>query len=235
MRVAILQARMSSTRLPGKVMADIRGRPMIANQLDRIARAKSLHSVLVATSTDPSDDVLSDFCARAGIAHVRGPLHDVLARYALALDSVPLCDTVVRLTADCPLIDPDLIDDTVAFHTAADVDYAANRFDPAGLDVEVAKVAALRQAARDATDLYDREYVVPFLYRNPERFSVGFAPRDQDRRAWRWTVDLPSDLAMVRAVFDALAPQGDAFGWRDIAAWLHANPHVAALNGALGP
>jgi spore coat polysaccharide biosynthesis protein SpsF len=226
---------MSSSRLPGKVMADIGGRPMIVHQLGRVARARSIDGVLVATSTDPSDDVLADFCAQAGIALVRGPLHDVLARYALALDSVPQCETVVRLTADCPLIDPALIDDTVAFHAGAGVDYAANRFDPAGLDVEVAKVAALRQAARDATDPYDREHVMPFLYRNPERFSVGFAPRDQDRRAWRWTVDHPSDLAMVRAVFDGLAPHGEGFGWREIAAWLHANPHIAALNGALGP
>lgn len=235
MVLAILQARMSSTRLPGKVMADVAGAPMILRQIERLNRAPSLTRIVVATSDQPSDDPLAGAMDAAGVPVFRGSLDDVLGRFVGALDAFGPADIAARLTADCPLADPGVIEATVALREATGADYAANagerRTFPKGLDVEVFRVAALRAAATETRDPYDREHVTPFLYRRSERFSVAFHHQSVDEGEVRWTVDRPDDLTFVRAVYDALYPDDPAFTSDDVRAFVRTRPDLMHLGG----
>lgn len=221
MAVAILQARMSSTRLPGKVMKSVAGRPMLERQIERLRRCSTLDRLIVATSDDASDDPLAQFLQTIGIETFRGALHDVLGRYVGAVEALGVNGPVVRLTADCPLADPEVIDDCVRLQARLGVDYASNaqrRTYPRGLDVECFGLGALLTAGREASDPYDREHVTPFLYRNPKRFSQGDLVQDRDESALRWTVDTPEDFAFVERVYAALYPNKPDFSSGDIRA-----------------
>lgn len=235
MVLAILQARMSSTRLPGKVMADLAGAPMILRQIERLNRARSLERIVVATSDQPGDDPLARALEAAGAPVFRGPLDDVLGRFIGALDAFGPADVAVRLTADCPLADPDVIEATLALRQATDADYAANagerRTFPKGLDVEVFKVAALRAAAAETRDPYDREHVTPFLYRRPERFALAFHHQTAEEGEVRWTVDRPDDLEFVRAVYEALYRGDPAFSSDDVRDFVRSRPDLQLLGG----
>ena len=220
MTVAILQARMSSTRLPGKVMRPLVGRPMIERQLERLRRSTGLRLV-VATSTDASDDPLAKHLRDIGVDVFRGSLHDVLDRYVGAARTFGVEGALIRLTADCPLADPGVIDDCVRLRAELGVDYASNgrrRTYPRGLDVEVFTLEALLTAGREAVDPYDREHVTPFLYRHPERFTQGELVQARDESHLRWTVDTPDDFAFVERVYDALYPGKPDFTSDDIRA-----------------
>ena len=221
MAVAILQARMSSSRLPGKVMKPLLGRPMVERQIERLRRCAELERLVVATSDDASDDVLADFLDSIGIDTFRGSLHDVLDRYVGAIRAFEVSGPTVRLTADCPLADPDVIDDCVRLHASLGVDYVSNgrlRTYPRGLDVEVFDSEDLMTAGREASDPYDREHVTPFLYRNRERFTCADQTQPRDESALRWTVDTPEDFAFVERVYDALYPTNPRFTSEDIRA-----------------
>ena len=235
MPLAILQARMSSSRLPGKVLADLAGAPMILRQIERLNRARRLGRIVVATSDQASDDVLAACLDRAGVAVFRGPLNDVLARFIGAMDAFGAVATVVRLTADCPLADPVVIDDTLALHAASGADYTSNtparRSYPKGLDVEVFKAEALRTAARETADPYDREHVTPFLYRRPERFRIAGLEQAADEGEVRWTVDRPDDLDFVRAVYAGLYGPHPAFTSDDVRAFVRGRPELIQLGG----
>jgi spore coat polysaccharide biosynthesis protein SpsF len=226
MVLAILQARMSSTRLPGKVLRPILGRPMIALQVERLRRSKRLGRIVVATSTGPEDDPLADYAQSLGLTVFRGDLADVLDRFHGALAAHGDGEHLVRLTADCPLADPEVIDAVIARHLETCADYTANtegRTFPKGLDVEVCRVSALEAAWREARDPYEREHVTPFLYRHPERFKQAAVTRDPPQR-YRWTVDTPEDLAFVEAVYAGLYPTNPAFTSADVLAWQERNP-----------
>jgi spore coat polysaccharide biosynthesis protein SpsF len=182
MTVAVLQARMSSSRLPGKVMRPILGQPMIALQIERVRRSRRLAEVVVATSIDPSDDPLADFLSSIGVRVVRGPLDDVLGRFIAVIDTLGLTGDLVRLTADCPLADPEVIDACIDLRKQGGFDYASNgrlRTYPRGLDVEVFRIQALQQAARETNAPYDREHVTPWLYRPGSPFSQGELVQDR--------------------------------------------------------
>jgi spore coat polysaccharide biosynthesis protein SpsF len=215
LNLAILQARMSSTRLPGKVMAPVLDEPMIGRQLERLSRAARLQRIVVATSQDPSDDPLAAYCEGLGYPVFRGSLDDVLGRFMGALDAFSEADTVVRLTADCPLADPAVIDATIARHEETGADYTSNtpavRTFPHGLDTEVMGRSALEAAWREAKDPYEREHVTPFIYRRPERFRIASLSRAPSLAHLRWTVDVPEDLAFVREVYAQLYPAHPAF------------------------
>jgi spore coat polysaccharide biosynthesis protein SpsF len=234
MILAVLQARMSSTRLPGKVMADVAGAPMIVRQIERLRRSRRLDGVLVATSTDPSDDGLAAMLSLHDVAVHRGPLDDVLARFAGALAAHP-AEVVVRLTADCPLADPEAIDATVDLLTSRGLDYAANtpahRTYPKGLDVEVMRADVLLRAAREANDPYEREHVTPYLYRRPDLFAQDFISQAADEGELRWTVDRPDDLEFVRAVYAALYPGKPHFTSDDVRAFVRARPDLHRFGG----
>jgi spore coat polysaccharide biosynthesis protein SpsF len=235
MVLAILQARMSSSRLPGKVMADLAGAPMILRQIERLERAPSLSRIVVATSDQPSDDPLARALEVAGIPVFRGPLDDVLDRFIGAIDAFGPADIAARLTADCPLADPSVIEATLALRAAIGADYAANagerRTFPKGLDVEVFRVEALRAAAAETDDPYDREHVTPFLYRWPERFALAFHHQPVDEGDVRWTVDRPDDLVFVRAVYDALYAANPAFTSDDVRDFVRGRPDLLNLGG----
>lgn len=230
--LAVLQARMSSTRLPGKVMRLIEGRPMLGRHLDRLKRCTMIDELTVATSEEPSDDPIAAFCNSEGIACFRGPLTDVLARFEGAVAQYPSVNHVVRLTGDCPLADPAIIDDIVRTHLAGNFDYTANTLAPRvpdGLDAEVMTRTALSIMVAEAAEAYEREHVTPFLYRHPDRFRVHFVHSETDQSLVRWTVDTPEDFRLVEAVFRELLP-GGPFGSGEIAALLQRRPDIASLN-----
>ncbi|MDE2440339.1 MAG: glycosyltransferase family protein [Betaproteobacteria bacterium] len=230
--LALLQARCSSSRLPGKVLKPILGEPMIVRHIERLRRTLHLSPLVVATSTEASDDPLAELCASLDIACRRGSLSDVLDRfYQAAAPFAP--DHVVRLTGDCPLADPEVIDACIDYHLAGDYDYTSNALRPSfpdGLDVEVFRFSALADAWREAQLPSEREHVTPFLYNHPERYRIGHFTQAEDFSWLRWTVDQPEDFAMVERVYDALYPTNPAFSTRDIIRWLATHPEVAALN-----
>jgi spore coat polysaccharide biosynthesis protein SpsF len=226
---------MTSTRLPGKVMADVAGMPMILRQIERLRRCKRLDQIVVATSSDASDDGLAQTLTEARIGVYRGSLDDVLSRFIGAMDQFGPDPTVVRLTADCPLTDPDLIDATIALFEAEGADYASNtperRSYPKGLDVEVMKASVLRQAAAEATDPHDREHVTAFIYSRPERFKIAGLEQHASEGEVRWTVDRPDDLAFVRAVYEALYPRKAAFTSDNVRVFVQSRPDLWAMGG----
>lgn len=213
---------MTSTRLPGKVMAPVLGEPMIGRQVERLRRARLIDTLVVATSTDPSDDSLAVYCERLGLTVTRGPLDDVLERFRMALAPHADAKAVVRLTADCPLADPVLIDEVIAHHHQVDADYTSNtlqrRTYPHGLDTEVIRPSVLNQAAERARDPYEREHVTPYIYRRPEVYRLAGVSRHRSLAYLRWTVDFPQDLTFVRDVYARLYPFDPDFDSDAIAA-----------------
>lgn len=235
--IATVQARMGSKRLPGKVLADLAGEPMLVRVMERARRAKTLDQVVVATTTSREDDAIVALCETRGYAWGRGSDRDVLDRIYRVVQTQG-ADVVVRLTADCPLIDPDVIDHTVGGFLKADppVDFAANRFPPPmertypiGLDVEVCTFAALERAWRDARDPHEREHVMPYLYEEPGRFRVLHVRSEKDYGQLRWTVDTSEDLELVRAIFTAFDGR-DTFGWEEVLDLLERRPELAEIN-----
>lgn len=232
MIVAIVQARMSSTRLPGKVLAPVAGKPMLERQLERVRRSRMIERLVVATSEEPEDDAVAAAARAAGCDGFRGSLEDVLDRFTAAARYYEATD-VVRLTADCPLSDPELVDDVLRVHLASGADYTSNVLEPRypdGLDVEVLGVDALERAWSEAATPHDREHVTPFLLHHPERFLLRSVRGEQDLSRLRWTVDHPEDLAFVRAVFERFLPERPDFGWRDVLELLEREPRIAAAN-----
>ncbi|MDB5445112.1 MAG: flagellin modification protein FlmC [Phenylobacterium sp.] len=234
MILAVLQARMNSSRLPGKVLLPLAGEPMILRQIERVRRARRIDRLVVATSVQATDDRLADVLRTAGVEVFRGPLDDVLARFLGALEAFP-ADHLVRLTADCPLADPQVIDATIALHLASGGDYAQNRLEtkgyPKGQDVEVISAQALRRAAAEATTPEAHEHVTWGVWNHPERYRIARLEPPVDEGTVRWTVDRPDDYEFVRAVFEALYPADPAFTSDDIRAWVRAHPQWANWGG----
>jgi spore coat polysaccharide biosynthesis protein SpsF len=228
--LAIVQARASSSRLPRKVLLPILGTPMLRHELDRIARARAIHALLVATSVDASDDPIAALCASTGHECFRGSLDDVLDRFYRAA-SAHAPQLVVRLTADCPLIDPAVIDAVIDLARASGADMAVtDESFPDGLDVEVVRFDVLAQAWAEATRPSDREHVTLFVRRQPERFRIAPLPNDRDRSRLRLTVDEPQDFDLVQRIYQALYPANPAFTTNDVVALLEAHPELTAIN-----
>ena len=231
--LAIVQARMSSTRLPGKVLKPLAGKPMLARQLERIARARLVDKLVVATSAEASDDPIAVVCAGLGIACFRGSLADVLGRFIGAAEAFGPPRHIVRLTGDCPLTDPAIVDAAIALHLANGVDYTSNgvqRTYPDGLDVEVMTFAALARAACEASEPFEREHVTPRLYRRTDLFSQQPLLNPVDLAELRWTVDNAKDFEFAEKVFQELLPLNPDFGWREVLALVQEKPEIAAIN-----
>lgn len=232
MIMAILQARFSSTRFPGKVLKPILGKPMLLLQIERVRRVQGIDRFVLATSTHPSDDEVARICREAGLTVFRGSLDDVLDRlFQAAQRARP--DHVVRLTGDCPLTDADLIDRAIDFHVRGNFDYSSNTIEPTwpdGLDVEVVRFFCLEQAWREAILPSEREHVTSFIYTRPERFRIGNLKNNVDLSALRWTVDEPADFELVRTIYEALYPVNPAFGTSDILALLEKRPQLEMIN-----
>lgn len=230
--VAIVQARMSSSRLPGKVLKRIQGQPMMMLQLERLSRARRVHEIVVATSAEPEDDAIAELCRRSGINYHRGSLHNVLERFVQAA-TTSQANIVLRLTADCPLSDPTVVDGLIGHMCKGGFDYASNTIErtwPHGLDVEAITFEALAAADRETDDPFDREHVTPFFHKHPDRFKRGSYTDADNRAALRLTVDYPEDLDVITRIYDALYPDNTSFTTDDIVAYLDANPAIRALN-----
>lgn len=232
--LAILQARVTSTRLPNKVLAPILGQPMLARQIERLRRATTLDKLVVATSDDASDDPLAAMCAAICVPCYRGSLHDVLARFQGASVAHGPADHIVRLTGDCPLADPAVVDTVVCHHLSTGSDYTSNAIQPSwpdGLDVEIMRASVLQRAFCEAGLPSEREHVTPYLYKHPERFRIEYVKGDRDLSALRWTVDESADLAFVSEIYAALYAQNPAFDTAAILALLEQRPELERLNG----
>lgn len=220
MIVAIIQARMTSSRLPGKVLREVGGRPLLDWMLSRVRRSRQLDKVVMATTVNGDDDPVAHLCARLGVDVWRGDEHDVLGRYRDAAAHHG-ADVVVRLTADCPMCDPTLIDDAIAVYRSSGADHVYNRMVPAGypngLDVEVFSRAALESAAAVVTHPILREHVTSYIRGSRPNlpkgdFRLAAVPAPADFRHVRWTVDTEEDLARVAVLLETL-PEG--FSWFD--------------------
>ena len=239
--LAILQARMTSSRLPGKVLEPLEGAPMILRQIERIRRSEAIGGLVVATSTDPSDDRLAAALKAHDVTVVRGSLDDVLARFIAVIDQYET-DAVVRLTADCPLASPAVIDAVVNAFTSNNLDYCSNTLVPTypdGVDVEVVRAGALRWVNEHSADRAEHEHVTLGVYRRPDRFRLHNVTGPQDLSDLRWTVDTPEDLSFVRAVYAELYAEQPAFELEDVLELLRRRPDLsrtsadAARNAAL--
>ena len=231
--IAIIQARVGSSRLPGKVLLDLCGKTVLGRVVERVKRMSKVKELIVATSILDSDDAIEDECRRLGVACFRGSEDDVLDRFRGAADTMA-ADQITRITADCPLIDPGVSDDIIERFETADppVDYASNKIPqsfPRGLDTEVFTREALERSARWAKKPYHRTHVTAYMYQTPELFTLLSVTSDVDRADWRWTIDTPEDLAFVRSVYERLDGSPD-FTWLDVVKLVDDNPDLAKIN-----
>jgi len=258
--IAIIQGRMSSSRLPGKILADIAGQPMLQRVFIRTSRAASVSQTLFATTTDPSDNPVAEYCDFSGIPFTRGSLYDVLDRYYQTA-KVAKADVVVRITADCPVIDPELIDKVVetviseqSSVNGVPFDFVCNRLPPPyprtypiGLDIEACTFKVLEEAWKKAKEPYHREHVMPYLYEGVKliaenrSMSTGISPRGYniallhhttDFGDYRWTVDTPEDLEFMRQVYGHFDGIDD-FTWKEVLDLVHDNPDLMKINAGV--
>ena len=251
--VAIIQGRMSSSRLPGKILADIAGQPMLTRVFTRTSRAQTLDEVLFATTTDASDDPVAEYCDFSGIPFSRGNLYDVLDRYYQSSKEAK-ADVVVRITADCPIIDPVLIDDVVNTLLEDEYDFVCNRLPPPwhrtypiGLDVEACTFSILEKAWKKAKEPQHREHVMPYLYEgvdlttfdrqlqtgiSPRGYKVALLHHTTDLGDYRWTVDTPEDLEFIRQVYVRFDGRDD-FTWKEVLDLVHNEPKLMEINASV--
>lgn len=228
--VALIQARMTSSRLPRKVLQDIAGCPMLLRVVDRVKQAKTIDIVAVITSMHESDDAIEQYCNENGIQVFRGNLDDVLDRYYQAAIHF-YADAIVRITADCPLLDPAISDLVVETFKNGNYDYVSNTIEctyPDGLDTEVFRFDALKRAWQSANLKSEREHVTAYIYKHPELFRLGMVKHFEDYSALRWTVDTQADLDFVCAVYANF--DGKHFGMTEILRFMEEHPEVSSIN-----
>ena len=233
-RVATIEARMTSSRLPGKIMKEIIGRPLLERLVERIRRASLVDEVIVATTVNPQDDVVEKWAGQAGISIYRGSEDDVLLRVLEAAKAFS-GDIIVELTGDCPLLDPAMIDQVVRFYLDSDYDYVSNileRTYPRGFDIQVFSTAVLDEVNRLTQDPADHEHVSLYIYEHPERYKLGGlrAPDALCAPDYRLCVDTPDDLEVIRKIYETLYPKNPAFSALDILNFMRQHPDIAELN-----
>ncbi len=236
--IAIIQARMSSTRLPGKVLLEIApGKTVLECMLERVAASKEIEKTIIATTTNPKDQVLVDFMEKIGKPYFVGDENDVLDRYyqAAKAHGAKSGDVIVRMTSDCPIIDPKVVDETIQYFKAGDFDYASNNLEPYtyadGMDTEVFTFDALEKAWKEATSPAHREHVTFYFWKNPEIFKIGqYKNPNGDQAGYRLTLDYPQDLELLQKVVQALYPKNVLFTMQDILSFLDERPEIKKIN-----
>lgn len=233
-KVIIVQARMTSTRLPGKILKEVLGKPLLEYQVERLRRVRNADKIVIATTTNNTDEPVVSLGGRLAVPVYRGPENDVLARYHGAARAYG-AGLVVRVTSDCPLIDPGVIDRVIGFyHEHKDAyDYVSNtlqRTYPTGMDTEVFPFTVLDEAYREALDAAEREHVTPFIYRRPERYRIGQVIAYNDTSRHRWTVDTPEDFELVRRIIEVIYPENPAFSLYDVLNLIDRNPSWTEIN-----
>jgi spore coat polysaccharide biosynthesis protein SpsF len=251
--VAIIQGRMSSSRLPGKILADIAGQPMLTRVFTRTSRARTLNEVIFATTSDSSDDPVAEYCDFSGIPFTRGSLFDVLDRYYQAASKAN-ADVVIRITADCPVIDPMLIDDVVNTLLEDEYDFVCNRLPlpwsrtyPIGLDVEACSFKILKKAWKEAKEPQHREHAMPYFYEgvslvnesrtlqtgiSPRGYKIALLHHTADFGDYRWTVDTPEDLEFMRQIYSRFNGRDD-FKWKEVLDLVHGEPELMEINAGV--
>jgi spore coat polysaccharide biosynthesis protein SpsF len=222
---------MGSTRLPGKVLRKLGARTVLACVIHRVRRFRHIDSLLVATTLEPADDQLAEEAASCSAGVFRGSEIDVLDRYYQAA-RYARADAIVRITSDCPLIDPEISDRTIQIFLDEQPDYASNTLErtyPRGLDTEVMKFSALERAWQEASEPYQRAHVAPYLYQNPGKFRLRSVKGASDFSGYRWTLDTPEDLEFLQEVYARLGGSED-FTWRDVLRLLGREPALAEMN-----
>lgn len=232
--VIIVQARMTSTRLPGKVLKEILGKTLIEYLVERLRRVKLADTFVIATTINATDDPIVALCRRLNVPVTRGSENDVLARYYEAA-IVHQAEVVVRVTSDCPLIDPEVIDAAIRFYrdSGGQYDYVSNALTqsyPYGMAAEVFSFKLLEQAHSEALAEPEREHVTPFIYTRPERYRIGHLVQAENQSHHRWTVDTPEDFELVRRITEALYPSRPEFNTQDILTLLAAHPDWPEIN-----
>jgi spore coat polysaccharide biosynthesis protein SpsF len=232
--VIIVQARMTSTRLPEKILKQVLGRPLLEYQLERLKRVLEADELVVATTVNDTDKPVVKLCEELEVAVSRGSEEDVLARYYEAARAFE-AEAVVRITGDCPLIDPAVIDRVIRTYkdNQPACDYVSNTMErtfPMGLDAEVFSAAALEEAFREATKVPDREHVTPFIYHRQDRFCCINVAHHSDHSEHRWTVDTPEDFALIKRMLESLYPQKPGFMLEDCLQLLAAHSDWSDLN-----
>ncbi|WP_216689366.1 cytidylyltransferase domain-containing protein [Hymenobacter siberiensis] len=238
--LTVMQARMGSSRLPGKVLLPLAGQPLLVRMVERVQRAHLAGTVVVATTTEAADDAIAALCATHGLEYFRGDALDLLDRHYQAARHYQ-ADVVLKIPSDCPLIDPAVIDEVVGFylHFADRYDFVSNLHPatfPDGNDVEVMPIAALETAWREAQRPLEREHTTPFFWENTDRFRLANVKWDTGQdfsMSHRWTIDYPEDYNFIKAVYDALYPTNPTFGLDDILQLLNKRPDIAQLNAHL--
>ena len=227
----IIQARLGSQRLPRKVLCEIAPTiTMLDMVVQRVSRATRIDGLIIATTTEPADNELAEYCRSKNWHTFRGSESDVLSRYMGAADQYD-SSRIVRITSDCPLIDPELIDRVIALHDLSCCDYASNviqRSYPRGLDIEVFTRTALRRASREATHAYQREHVTPYINQHPDKFSLVHCLGQEDLSGLRWTVDTWQDFSMVQRLIEKIG--NIQFSWTDALDIFLRHPEIAHIN-----
>nr|WP_090891254.1 glycosyltransferase family protein [Evansella caseinilytica] len=234
-KTAIIQARMGSSRLPGKILKQVDGKPLLAYQVERVRQAAAIDDIVIATTTHFADDEVVDFCKKHDLSYYRGDEDDVLSRYYEAASEYK-ADVVIRLTSDCPVIDPKVIDRTVGVFIHHDYDYVSNtlqRTYPRGMDTEVVSFSTLQKAYNAAVKPFEREHVTPYIYRNPLQFHLKNVAYSKDVGFHRWTVDTIEDFLLIKNIIQSLYPDNPDFTLEDILAllekhrdWVEINAHI---------
>lgn len=231
MIAAIIQARMGSTRLPGKVLLRLKGVPVLQHVISRVRCSRYIQGIVVATTADPADRAIVQLSERLGVVPFVGSADDVLDRFYGAAKAIG-ADVITRITADDPFKDPEIIDLVIRTFLDAACDYASNTLEPTypeGLDVEVLSFSALERAWREATLPSEREHVTPYIWKHPERFKLVSVKHGVDLSHLRWTLDHPEDYEFARAVYERLW-DGQVFCMRDVLALLDREPALARIN-----
>ena len=233
--IAILQARSTSSRLPGKVLKNILGKPMLLHQIERILQAKKIDKLVVATSSDSSDDNIFNMCQSHNITCYRGDLQDVLDRFYNAAKYYS-AKYVIRLTGDCPLTDPKLLDEIIKFFLDGNFDYASNTIErtfPDGLDIEIFTFKCLTEAWLNGKGQYQREHVTPYIYQNSQIYKLGSFKNSQNLSNLRWTVDEPEDFILIEQIYKDLYNINPGFDMYDVLKLIKQKPDLLKINANL--
>lgn len=232
--VLINQARMTSTRLPGKVLKTVLDKSLLEYQIERLKQAVWLDDIVIALTTNDADQPIVDLCNNLSIKYFRGNEENVLERYYLAAKEHE-ADVIIRVTSDCPLIDPDIIDKTINLFISYDYDYVSNcpeinRTFPRGMETEVFYFSALEYAYKNAVETPEREHVTPYIHKNPDKFKLSFLYNETNESNYRLTVDTIEDFMLIKNILEALYPNNKDFRLNDIINLLKENPEWLKIN-----
>ncbi|UOE55168.1 cytidylyltransferase domain-containing protein [Cytobacillus oceanisediminis] len=231
---AIIQARMGSTRLPGKILKTVNGKPLLEYQLERVRLSNTIDQIIVATTVKENEQPIIEVCERLGVDYYRGSEQDVLSRYYETARNHDI-DIIVRLTSDCPIIDPAVIDKVVNHYlnNKGTIDYVSNTLErtyPRGLDTEVFSFESLKRAYHEATLPRDREHVTAYIYSNPKLFKLENVSSKRDYGSYRWTVDTVEDFELIKRIIGELYNTKEKFSLEDVIELLKINPQWNDLN-----